>query len=272
MPNIDLTQLIDIMTGEITAGLGLSDKESLEKHIIDEVHQLGMEELLGHKLLHSTSPDALKYSGLHIELSEEIKKTTAKVYPGVSDVCEARDYFPEGKYPADTRELPMEHKSVLLGEFKAAQGKDGIIYLYTRAMATCDLTSKLGFEAVFWATLAHNMFYAFLYHQLKIAGKGNRWRSGAKRDRETVKASLAAYFEGAFLGFPPISGYLESEWASLDVEGWPSSGALAILNSPRPDRLFKELFNMAFYDWKTAADILRTGYYLNSSKIRGELW
>ena len=107
---------------------------------------------------------------------------------------------------------------------------------------------------------------------MKREGMANRWRSGAKRDRETVKASLAAYFEGAFLGFPPISGYLESEWESLDIEGWSSSGALSIMKAGMPEYLFRNLYNMAFYDWKTAADILRTGYYLNSPIIRKAVW
>ena len=262
---VNLSQWIDNMTGDITAALSRRD----EKTLIDEVHRMGVEDLLGHELLNSDCPDMLKRSVLRIELSEEIKETTAKVHPGIYHNRDVRDDDSKRDLPADTRELPMEHKSVLLGEFKAAQGRGGIIYLYTRAMATCDLTSKLGFEAVFWATLAHNMFYAFLYHQLKIAGKGNRWRSGAKRDRETVKASLAAYFEGCFLGYP--FRYLEDEWASLDVEGWPSSGALAIIYSHRENELFRELFNMAFFDWKTAADILRTGYYMFSSRIQEAL-
>ena len=259
----ELDQWIDSMTGDIRADLCRQDEEML----IDEVLRLGVERLLGVGLLQSPCSDALKASGLRIKLSEEIKEIAVKVHPGVSDIHEAFDAFPEREYPAGTRELPQEHRSVLLGEFKS-QGRNGTIYLYTNAMATGGLAVKLGFETVFWATLAHNVFYAFLYNQLKRAGKVGRWRSGAKRDRETVKASLAAFFEGAFLGFPPISGYLESEWESLDVEGWPNSGALAILNSSRSDRLFRELYNMAFYDWKTAADILRTGYYLNSSKIR----
>ena len=263
MTMIELDRWINGKTGDIRARLSRSD----EKVLINEVHQQGVEKMLGSDLLRSPCPDALKASELRIKLSEEIRETTAKVYPGVSCVREAFADDREREYPADTRERPLEHRSVLLGEFKAV-GKNGTIYLYTKAVATCGLAAKLGFETVFWATLAHNIFYAFLHNQLKREGKVGRWRSGAKRDRETVKESLAAYFEGAFLGFPPITGYLESEWESLDVEGWPSSGALAILNSLRPDDLFKDLYNMAFYDWKTAADILRTGYYLNSSRIR----
>ena len=263
---VDLSQRIDTQTGDIIAELRQRDEETL----IDEVHRLGVEDLLGGGLLRSPCPDALKNSGLRIELSEEIKETTAKGYPGVSHIPEAVGAFPEREYPTDTRELSREHRSLLLGEFKA-QGRNGTIYLYTKAMAACKLAAELGFETVFWATLAHNMFYAFLYHQLKRAGKAGRGRSSAKRDRETVKASLAAYFEGAFLGFRPIPGYLEREWRSWDVEGWPQSGALAIRNSSRPDELFRELFDMAFYDWKTAADILRTGYYMNSSTIRRTL-
>ncbi len=264
---VDLAQWIDVLSGDITADLRRRD----EKTLIEEVHLLGVEKLLDGKLLQSPSPYALVHSELRIKLSEEIKEDTAKVYPGVSCIREAFDDYREIDYPAYTRERPREHRFVLLGEFKA-QGKNGTIYLYTKAMASCDLTAKLGFETVFWATLAHNMFYAFLYNQLKREGKIGRWRSGAKRDRETVKASLAAYFEGAFLGFPPISGYLENEWESLDIEGWPSSGAFMIRKSSRPEKLFRQLYNMAFYDWKTAADILRTGYYLNNSIIHGAVW
>ncbi len=262
-PMTYLDQWIDSSTGDIKASLTRGDEQLL----IDEVLRLGVDDLLWHLLLHSPPPYAMERSGLRIKLSEEIRETKAEVYPGVSDIREDRDDSREIEYPADTREIPWEHRAVLLGEFKT-QGRNGTIYLYTRAMAACNLAAKLGFETLFWATLAHNMFYAFLYNQLKNGGKVGRWRSGAKRDRETVKASLASYFEGAFLGFPQISGYLESEWESLDVEGWPSSGALAILRSNKSDRLFGELYNMSFYDWKTAADILRTGYWLNSSRIR----
>ncbi len=262
-----LDHWIDDKTGDIKMRLSRSDEEALRY----AVHQHGVQRLLGGDLLRSPCPDTLKASDLRIQLSEEIKEATAKVYPGVSCIREAFDDYREIDYPAYTRERPREHRFVLLGEFKA-QGKNGTIYLYTKAMASCDLTAKLGFETVFWATLAHNMFYAFLYNQLKREGKIGRWRSGAKRDRETVKASLAAYFEGAFLGFPPISGYLENEWESLDIEGWPSSGAFMIRKSSRPEKLFRQLYNMAFYDWKTAADILRTGYYLNNSIIHGAVW
>ncbi len=264
---VDLAQWIDVLSGDITADLRRRD----EKTLIEEVHLLGVEKLLDGKLLQSPSPYALVHSELRIKLSEEIKEDTAKVYPGVSCIREAFDDYREIDYPAYTRERPREHRFVLLGEFKA-QGKNGTIYLYTKAIATCDHAVKLGFKNVFWATLAHNTFYAFLYNQMKREGMANRWRSGAKRDRETVKASLAAYFEGAFLGFPPISGYLENEWESLDIEGWPSSGAFMIRKSSRPEKLFRQLYNMAFYDWKTAADILRTGYYLNNSIIHGAVW
>ena len=159
---MELDRWINGKTGDIRMSLSHSDAEAL----INEIHQQGVERLLGGDLLRSLCPDALKASDLRIKLSEEIKETTAKVYPGVSCVREAFVDDREKEYPADTRERPLEHRSVLLGEFKAV-GKNGTIYLYTKAVATCGLAAKLGFETVFWATLAHNMFYAFLYNHLK---------------------------------------------------------------------------------------------------------
>ncbi len=62
------------------------------------------------------------------------------------------------------------------------------------------------------------------------------------------------------------------EWRSYDVEDWPYSGALGIgglglTGMKTPPDLAIQLLRCSLYDWKTAADIIKTGYYLADSGI-----
>ena len=224
----------------------------------------------------------LSATGLSIKLSEKIINRTAKVYPGISakpyreifDDWEESCDFPEEKYPGNTREMPIEHQYVMLGEFRPSStlNKIGVIWLYPRAMASSKYREISDFETVFWATLAHEVFHAFHYNHLKLAGKADRWWSGRKKDRELVLESLATYLEYSFLDLllhdpHDVQRYKEDEWRYWDVEGWYYSGALGILKSQSPGKLFNSLFEMSFSDWKTAADTIRTGYYMNNKEI-----
>lgn len=275
----DLSKWIDVVTGDVLRNLSLRDG----KELLEGVHRLGAAQLPGKGQLHASDPYALlSAQGLSIKLSEKIKYRTAKVYPGISansfreihDDWEEPIDSPEEKYPKDTREMPVEYRYVVLGEFHPSPmpNKIGIIWLYPRAMASSKYKKVSDFETVFWATLAHEVFHAFHYYHLKMDGKADRWWSGRKKDRELVLESLAAYFEYSFLVFildDPhwVQKYKEDEWQCLDVDGWYYSGALGILNSRCSEDLFRSLFEMSFSDWKTAADTIRTGYYMSNKEI-----
>lgn len=278
---IDLSEWIDTTTGDVLKNMRHPD----EMVLLEEVYRKGVEDLLGTELLYHPNPRALLFErGLHIKLSEEINYCTTKVYPGVSperlpeklDDWGGTSDFPKEKHSTNTREMPIEYRYVMLGEFRPSTvtNRIGTIWLYPKAMASCEYRTNSDFETVFWATLAHELFHAFHYYHLKLDGKVKRWSSGRKKDRELVMESLAAFFEYSFLFYMPngyrVKNYIENKWASLDVDGWPYSGALGIEHS-RNDRLFATLFEMSFRDWKTAADIIRTGYYLCSPEIAREL-
>ena len=276
---INLSKWIDVVTGDVLRNLNPQDG----KELLKEVHRHGVAQLLGMGPLHASDPYVLlSATGLSIKLSEKIIYRTVKVYPGISakpyreifDDWEEPGDFPEEKYPGNTREMPIEHQYAVLGEFRPSStlNKIGIIWLYPRAMASSKYRKVADFETVFWATLAHEAFHAFHYYHLKLEGKADRWLSGRKKDRELVLESLAAYFEYSFLDYmldDPhwVQKYKEDEWSCWDIDGWYYSGALGILNSRKSARLFASLFEMSFNDWKTAADVIRTGYYMSNEEI-----
>ena len=279
---INLSTWIDTFSGDILNNLRHPDEMAL----LRAVHCQGVESLLGRILLQNLNPRALLSApGLRIKLSEEVLYRATKVSPGVSenffrehldDWNEGND-FPKERHSLNSRELPIEYRYVVLGEFRpsTSSNKIGTIWLYPKAMASCKFRKISDFETVFWTTLAHEVFHVFHYCQLKLVGKADRWWSGRKKDRELVMETLAAYFEYSFLHLGPSSyqlcKYKEDEWKGLDVDGWYYSGALGIHSSYNSERLFTTLYDMSFHDWKTAADIIRTGYYLCSPEISKEL-
>ena len=287
---LDLSRWIDLTTGEIKNGQTDVSREGF----LEEVYRQGVDTLLSNHLLRGSDPSVLLNDpGLRIELSELSEKKiekTVKVYSGIGagipqDPPECwpdterlpREEYPRDVFPADTREQQRDQKTVLLGQFKPLWGKDkiGKITLYTKAMFEYANRKALGFEEVFWPTLAREVFKAFHYHMFQKEGKADRYRSRIvnNKDRELVKISLAVYFEFCFR---EIHSYNEAyamkkEWESFDIDGWPASGALGIQKSAQSDELFRYLFWLSFFDWKTAADIIRTGYYLQSPEIRRKL-
>lgn len=290
---IDLSQWINTATGAIING----QKDVSKEKFFERVYFNGVASLLRNKLLRGYDPSILlNHQGLRIELSERIVNKTAIVYSGInhrflrgchSDWPETdefprneypRDECPQNEFPEDTREQAKDRVYCLLGEFQAFRGKSkiGTITLYTKAISEYANGKALGFEAVFWPTLAHEVFYAFHYHMFQKTDKAARWRSGIrnKKDRELVVNSLAEYFEYEFAISTQSVGIeklMTDKWKNFDIDGWPASGALGILASMDSDELFKDLFGLSFYDWKTAADIIRTGYYLQSQVIKSKL-
>ncbi len=271
----DLSRWIDPATGDVI----IRQSDYSQWGSSEEVYSLSR--LLDELLEGDNSTILMNNPGLHIELSEEIITKSALVYPGInaeimrarpSDWAETDGYRNEDCHN-DTRERQMKNEYTLFGKFLAPRGrsKSGTIILYTKAISAYANSKALDFEEVFWPTLAHEVFYAFHYYMLHNKGKADRWSSrfSNRKNRELVIESLAEFFEHEFAyGGSSISGTMTDEWERFDIDGWPASGALGILKSKQPKYLFEELFNLTFYDWKTAADIIRTGYYLCSPEIK----
>ena len=274
----DSSRWIDLTTGDII----IRQSDYSQWCSSEEVYFLS---LLLDKLLKGHDHNILiNDPGLRIELSEEIINKSAVVYPGINPkILRIRpfgwaetDGYRGDDLPVDTRERQLKNEYTLFGDFLAPRGrsKRGKIILYTKAISVFANSKALDFEEVFWPTLAHEMFYAFHYCMLQKKGKADRWSSRFlnRKDRELVAESLAEFFEQEFAyGGSSFSDLMTDEWERFDIDGWPASGALGILKSKQPYELFKELFELSFYDWKTAADIIRTGYYLCSPEIKNML-
>ena len=289
---IDLSIWIDTGIGGIIKSLTQRDMEDL----LNEVYSVG-DDIFKRLYQRFPSMELPCVPELQIQLSGELIRRKNMVYPGASArICredgrdeprhdrdarhEPRDTdinnrCPDDGFPVDTREKPLEYSSVVLGEFRASKSKRtiGTIILYPKAMDCCVYKSASDFETVFWVTLAHEVFHAFHYDQLKRSGKADRWNSPKKSGRVLVTESLAEYFKftwlaKSYLANAKLLRYLESEWGRYDIDGSSNSGALAIWKSGYPGDLFERLFETSLYDWKTAADAIRTGYYLQSEEIR----
>ena len=290
---IDLSIWIDTGTGDIIKPLSERDMEDL----LNEVHTFGAP-IFKRLLQRFPSMEFPCVSELQIELSGELIHRKNMAYPGAaarihredgrdelrhdrdqhssSRDADIPDGFYENEFTVNTREKPLGYSSVVLGEFCASKSKRtvGTIILYPKAMDCCVYKSVSDFETVFWAALAHEVFHAFHYDQLKRLGEADRWNSPKKSGRVLVTESLAEYFKCTWLReeYYPANNkllrYLESEWGRYDIDGSPNSGALAIRKSCTPIDLFERLFEMSLYDWKTTADTIRTGYYLQSEEIR----
>lgn len=289
---IDLSIWIDTGIGGIIKSLTQRDMEDL----LNKVYSVG-DDIFKRLYQRFPSMELPCVPELQIQLSGELIRRKNMVYPGASArICredgrdeprhdrdarheprgtDINDRCPDDGFPVDTREKPLEYSSVVLGEFRASKSKRtiGTIILYPKAMDCCVYKSVSDFETVFWAALAHEAFHAFHYDQLKRSGKADRWNSPKKSGRVLVTESLAEYFKCTWLKeyYPAntrLLRYLESEWGRYDIDGSPNSGALAIRKSSTHIDLFERLFETSLYDWKTAADTIRTGYYLQSEEIR----
>ena len=243
------------------------------------------------------SPDPLfnDVSVVDIKFSDERKKSVRRVHPGVSAPGDirwmrgCRDCRP-GDYPDElSRDKSVKTEFLVLGEFSPSQskkpGRIGIIKLYNKNIAEFCRNNKLDYTTVFWSTLAHESFHAFHYSMFKSAGRQDRWdKAGDRKDRDIIKESLAATVEYIFLinhegdGIDHLYGrdmrkHLEDSWRRFDVEDYPYSGALGIgglgltkIAAP-PDMMIR-LLDMSLCDWRSAAEIIKTGYYLTDPRVR----
>ena len=252
----------------------------------------------------NAAPD-IDVSGVTIRFSDKILRKEKMVHPGIGDrdECESRRecHEPDPECPRDamdaiSRDRLIKHKYLVLGEFKPSwrsAAKIGTITLYTKAIAEYSGNGEadygVDYETAFWATLAHEAFHAYHYSLFKKTGRQDRWRDRAcKKEREIETESLAAHAEYVFLLNhegncldADGAGYMMDalggdcgEWRTYDVEDWPYSGALGIgglslADAPvtSPD-FVQQLLRTSLYDWKTASDIIRTGYYLADPGIR----
>ena len=227
-------------------------------------------------------------SGVDIKFSDEVVVKEKEVRPGIGNtdlgINRCIDRYLDSGDPVEilSRDEPITIRQRTLGEFRAASGnsdKIGTIMLYNKAIAEFCSEEGIDYETVFWGTLAHESFHAFHYNMFRNHGKAYRWNHGSiEKYRGIVKESLAAAFELIFLinhqgdcldnaEVRMMKDHLENTWRKYDVEDWPYSGALSICGAglvkiaPIPD-LMNMLCQISIYDWKTAADIIKTGYYL----------
>lgn len=212
-------------------------------------------------------------TAIEFRLSDDVIEKTAKVH-----IRHPEDYPRDGVF---------EKEYMVLGEFRASKSprKIGTIILYMKAIKKFSKMQNLDDHAVLCAVLSNEAFRAFHYDCFRKAGLMERWFSGGKKEnRELVKDSLAAVYEYVFLlnhGGDDIDlgsanrfmSILESDWRCFNIDGWPSSGALGIgglgLSTVKtPPNLSAKLIELSVRDWKTAADIIRTGYYLADSEVQ----
>ncbi len=228
-------------------------------------------------------------SGVDIKFSDEVVVKEKEVRPGIGSTdlginrCINR-YLDSGD-PVEifSRDEPITIKQRILGEFRAASvnsDKIGTITMYNKAIAEFCCEEGIDYETVFWGTLAHESFHAFHYNLFRNHGKAYRWNHrSSEKNRGIVKESLAAAFELIFLikhqrdyldyaGAHAMMDHLENTWRKYDVEDWPYSGALGIVKSLEPVELLCKLHEVSIYDWKTAADIIKTGYYLADPEVQ----
>ncbi len=219
------------------------------------------------------------------------------MHPGVGRVSEAiqreenfdRDHEEQRSEPS--RDDLMEVESLILGEFRPslrAENKIGSICLYPGAMAEFSRKEGICFDVVFWSTLAHESYHALHYSLFKKGGRCQRWgKRICGKNGEIVKESLASAFEYVFLlnhagdcldwnEAKKLMNVLADNWRSYDVDDWSYSGALGIsgvgLTSVQPPGdICDMLLDRSLYDWKTCADIIKTGYYVASPEIRNLL-
>ena len=228
-----------------------------------------------------------------IRFSDDIKRTSKKAHPGVGwaalDEARKKD-VPEPLYEEDasfSRDQMIEVCSLVLGRFSPSASQDkndiGTIWLYPKAIAEFANNNGIDYTVVFFAVLAREAFHALHYSLFKYAGVSCRWKAGTKLYRDIVKESLASSYEYVFLfdhesseldaaGSRKMMDLLEREWRSYDIDDHPASGALitglgrsVILTD---GKFCGEMLKRSLYDWKTAADTIRTGYYLEHPEIR----
>ena len=225
-----------------------------------------------------------------IRFSDEIKRSVKKVHPGVGDsfAIRRREYNSEEPSEPFSRDALKDVSSVMLGEFRPLAAKKGrkigTIRLYPNAIAEFCTANGLDPDTVLLATLAREAFQACHYSVFESGDVSQRWNSGStKKNRDIVKESLAAAFEYVFLinqGGDWLShadadkymDFLENTWRSYDIEDWPSSGALGIggvglTKVAVPPNIMDRLLHGFLHDWKSAADIIKTGYYLADDEI-----
>ena len=233
-------------------------------------------------------------SGVDIKFSDEVVVEEKEVRSGIGNtdlgINRCIDRYLDSGEPVEilSRDEPITIKQRTLGKFRAASGnadKIGTITLYNKAIAEFCGEEGIDYTIVFWGTLAHESFHAFHYNLFRNHGKTYRWNHGSiEKYRGIVKESLAAAFEFIFLikhqgdcldnaGMRMMKDHLENTWRKYDVEDWPYSGALSICGAELakiatiPD-LMNMLCQISVYDWKTAADIIKTGYYLSDPEVQ----
>ena len=221
----------------------------------------------------------LKDNSLEIRFSYSKPQTEKLVHPGIG--------VPEGEVTgSDLRDSIKKVKSLLLGKFTPSfenEFKLGTITLYTKNIAEFSQNKEIDYNVVFWSTFVHELFHAMHFSLFAHCDCREAWKSnGAKTNCSIVKESMAAYIQYDYLrelekanqfssDARNMMSNLAEEWRAYDIEDWHYSGALGIKHSlvKNPIIVLEELLKMSLNDWKTAADIIKTGYYLTDRSIRG---
>ena len=232
-----------------------------------------------------SQPPQIDVSGVSIGFSDKIKYTEKEVHRGIggldSGITRRMDQDPKELTDVPSRDEMIKIKSLVLGEFRPSTSdkpqKIGTITLYNAAIAEFCVANDLDYNTVFWGTMARESSHGFHYNTFRKAGRQFRWNSGSTRNnRVIVKDSLAAGFEAVFLlnhegddldlaESRRLRNHLENTWREYDIEDYSYSGALGfeqwrpVMNVPQ---IYQELLSRSIYDWKTAADIIKTRYYM----------
>ena len=182
---------------------------------------------------------------------------------------EEKDY--SDLYDPVRRRLGGELKaatSIKLGEYRASYSKKkiGTIVIYRKAICKCARDHDWDRNHLFQAVLAHESFHAYQFSCLKEKGYAEQWKSpGVKKERTVVQESLAAAYEWYFCD-SVMKDERICEWKEMDIDFWPYSGALGMIDSTpeafglKPDAFSRWALDICFEDWRTPAMYIRIAY------------
>ncbi len=289
---LDLTRYLNISSGDVFDELNL--KESIINNILPDIMEYYCSDLNLDKNRFIPTLQAID-----IVFSDENKTKYKKIRSGIEHFnkppksemeCINEDFWSVFKKyelsPQNIYEYPRDESERIrvysLGSFSPSNtlNKVGTITLYTKAVAEfCE--NRYDYSTVFMAILAREAFKAFYYHAFQILGKTDRWvLLDAKERIQIVKESLASYYECELIKkcgniVPNMANKyirdLEDDWRRMDIDSWPASGAILISHNFVPGVSPDILFRISIYDWKTASDILETGYHLCNDIINRTL-
>lgn len=180
---------------------------------------------------------------------------------------------------------------IRLGEFCASREKGliGTVVLFKKAIENFSGDMSYNPFSIAVAVLLHELFHAWHYQLFKQQNKEDRWFDAYEsKERDIVQESLAKCFEVSLVEYyqekynwlsdcPDYSKNEKKLFEELDVDRWPYSGALVLLDdgfsgdgTVLPYSLVY-LYNDSFFkcliksmsEWTEPARMIKTHYYLH---------